>query len=292
MRAALLASPLYAFCAATAASATRDRRRLILVELRGGNDGLNTLVPLADPAYYALRPRLALPRDAVLQLDSQAGLHPALGRLMPLWQAGELAVLRGIGNADRNLSHFRARELWQTGFQRCLAGVATAACQDFDTGIASLCAASLSTALTHDAPQLLHLVLDGFDTHENQSATHAMLLSRLADGLVNLRRTMMESALWDSTLILTCSEFARRPRENCSGGTDHGTAGCQFALGGRVRGGLYGIQPDLRRLDTLGNPECIIDVSTVHAEVRMDWCNAFAPSSAVPPVARLRFLRT
>ena len=92
----------------------RYRRLLILVELKGGNDGLNTVVPYADPAYYELRPRLALARDAVLQLDARAGLHPALEPLMPMWRADELAVVQGVGYADPNLSHFRSIEIWDT----------------------------------------------------------------------------------------------------------------------------------------------------------------------------------
>src|SRR5205085_3606450 len=69
---------------------------LILVELKGGNDGLNTVVPYTDETYYRLRPRLALKRDEVLQLDGRAALHPALKPLMPLWQAGELAIVQGV----------------------------------------------------------------------------------------------------------------------------------------------------------------------------------------------------
>ena len=83
------------------------RRLLILIELKGGNDGLNTVVPYADANYYSLRPRLAVARDQVLQLDARAGLHPALKPLMPLWQAGELAVVQGVGYPSPNLSHFR-----------------------------------------------------------------------------------------------------------------------------------------------------------------------------------------
>lgn len=292
LQASLLATPLRQTWAGETGGAHQDRRRLILVELRGGNDGLNTVVPFTEPAYYALRPGLALHRDTVLHLDSQAGLHPALQPLMPAWQAGELAVLQGMGSPDRNLSHFRARELWKTGFLQYVAGASAVSYQDFDTGIASLCAASFPLATAHDSQPLVHLALDGFDTHENQSLTHAMLLSRLALGLANLRRSMVDKNLWHTTLILTFSEFARRPRENANAGTDHGGAGVQFALGGQVRGGLYGHQPDLRRLDAVGNPECIIDISAVYAEVGSAWCKPLMPSSAAPPAARLRFLRT
>jgi uncharacterized protein (DUF1501 family) len=90
------------------------RNLLVLVELKGGNDGLNTVVPYADPAYYALRPRIAIRRDEVLQLDARAGLHPSLGPLAPLWQARELAIVQGVGYANPNLSHFRSIEIWDT----------------------------------------------------------------------------------------------------------------------------------------------------------------------------------
>ena len=90
------------------------QKTLILVELKGGNDGLNTVIPYADPQYAVLRPRIAIPRDQVLQLDGGAGLHPSLAPLMPLWQAGELAVVRGVGYPSANLSHFRSIEIWDT----------------------------------------------------------------------------------------------------------------------------------------------------------------------------------
>ncbi len=90
------------------------RRLLVLIELKGGNDGLNTLVPFADPAYLRLRPRLALRREAVLPLDERLGLHVSMAALMPLWQANELAVVQGVGYADPNLSHFRSMEIWDT----------------------------------------------------------------------------------------------------------------------------------------------------------------------------------
>jgi uncharacterized protein (DUF1501 family) len=87
---------------------------LILVELKGGNDGLNTVIPYAAPEYYSLRPRLGIPREQVLQLDAKTGLHPSLQPLMPLWEARELAVVQGLGYPNANLSHFRSIEIWET----------------------------------------------------------------------------------------------------------------------------------------------------------------------------------
>src|SRR4051812_37928113 len=89
-------------------------RLLVLVELKGGNDGLNTVVPYSDPDYYALRPRTAIKADDVIRLDERAGLHPALQPLLPIWGSRELAIVQGVGYPDPNLSHFRSIEIWDT----------------------------------------------------------------------------------------------------------------------------------------------------------------------------------
>ena len=89
-------------------------RLLVLVELKGGNDGLNTVVPYADGEYYALRPTIGIARDRVLQLDERTGLHPALEPLMAPWKDRELAVVQGVGYPSANLSHFRSIEIWDT----------------------------------------------------------------------------------------------------------------------------------------------------------------------------------
>src|SRR5215813_9297909 len=90
------------------------RHLLVLIELKGGNDGLNTLVPYANPTYYALRPKLAIARDQVVKLSDTVGLHPSLETLYPFWKDRELAVLQGVGYPAPNLSHFRSIEIWDT----------------------------------------------------------------------------------------------------------------------------------------------------------------------------------
>jgi uncharacterized protein (DUF1501 family) len=95
-------------------SASVADRVLILIELKGGNDGLNTLVPYADPLYYQLRNTIAIGRDEVLRLDERTGLHPELKALLPLWERGELALVQGVGYPQPNLSHFRSIEIWDT----------------------------------------------------------------------------------------------------------------------------------------------------------------------------------
>ncbi len=99
---------------ATAPAGIDYRNLLVLIELKGGNDGLNTVIPYSDPAYYELRPKLAIPRDQVVPLSDAFGLHPALAPLLPLWKSRELALLQGVGYPDPNLSHFRSIEIWDT----------------------------------------------------------------------------------------------------------------------------------------------------------------------------------
>jgi uncharacterized protein (DUF1501 family) len=96
------------------APAARYGNLLVLIELKGGNDGLNMVVPYGDPTYYLLRPKIAIERGLVLQLSQATGLHPSLTALMPSWEARELAVVQGIGYPQPNLSHFRSIEIWDT----------------------------------------------------------------------------------------------------------------------------------------------------------------------------------
>jgi len=95
-------------------SAAGRRKTLILLELNGGNDGLNTVIPYADPAYAGLRGRVAIKRDQVLQLSDGVGMHPALEPLMPIWQLGNMGIVQGIGYPRPNRSHFRSIEIWDT----------------------------------------------------------------------------------------------------------------------------------------------------------------------------------
>lgn len=353
--------PLAAGAAAVAVAAPpadgRYRRLLVLVELKGGNDGLNTVVPFADPAYHALRPKIAIARGEVVQLSDRAGLHPALAPLLPLWQDGRLAVLQGVGYPEPNLSHFRSIEIWDTASRSeeylhdgwltrafaaapvprafaadgvvvgsndlgPLAGTDTRALAIADTEqflrrarLAQPGAAAGNKALAHilkvegDIVQaaghldanvalatafprtgfgnaaktaarivanpsgvaVVRLTLSGFDTHANQPATQARLLSELADGLVALRAALVELDKWNDTLVLTYAEFGRRPKENQNSGTDHGTANVHFALGGRVAGGFYGEAPDLTRLTGDGNPAHTLDFRAVYATVLQRW---------------------
>lgn len=90
------------------------KRILVVVQLSGGNDGLNMVAPIADPAYYKIRPSLAIPEDKALTLGSGFGLHPAMKELSLLYADKKLAIVQGVGYPSPNRSHFRSIDIWQT----------------------------------------------------------------------------------------------------------------------------------------------------------------------------------
>jgi len=334
-----------------------SRNLLILVELKGGNDALNTVVPYADGAYRRIRSRLALDRDAVLKLTDAAGLHPSLEKLGPLWQAKQLAIVQGVGYPQPNLSHFRSIEIWDTASKSeeyldegwlARAFIKSPSPSSFAADgvvvgaadMGPLTGAGRAIALTNPEqflrnarlardepvqsrnPSLAHVLrvereivksadklnagrtfqatfpagpfgnairtaaqlaanpsgiavirvtLGGFDTHANQLGTHANLLRQLGEGLGALREALVEIDRWDSTVVATYSEFGRRPAENQSGGTDHGTASAHLVMGGKVRGGLYGAAPRLDRLDGNGNLPFGVDFRSYYATFLDKW---------------------
>lgn len=346
------------------------RNLLILVELKGGNDGLNTVIPYADPNYRLLRKHIGIERERAIALDERTGLHPALEPLMPLWREGHLAIVQGVSYAQPNLSHFRSIEIWNTasradeylsdgwltrafaqtpvpaGFAADALVIGSAEMGPLDGGaraIALVNPAQFAQAsrlvqpvalrernaelahildvendIVHAALRLsphpgefalkttfpggafgaavktamqalasadtargqpiagqgvaaIRLTLNGFDTHQNQPGQHAALLTQLAQGLAAMRAALIELGRWDNTLIMTYAEFGRRPRENESSGTDHGTVAPHFVAGGRVRGGLYGLAPDLARLDGNGNLPVGVDFRQMYASVLGPW---------------------
>jgi uncharacterized protein (DUF1501 family) len=103
-----------------AARAAEDQGRgpggrvLVLVELAGGNDGLNTVVPHGDDAYYRARPGIGIPRESVLKIDEYHGLHPQLAGLKELYDYGALAIVQGVGYPNPDRSHFQSMDIWHS----------------------------------------------------------------------------------------------------------------------------------------------------------------------------------
>ena len=87
---------------------------LVVIELAGGNDALNTIIPYNNGLYYDFRPSIGIPQDDVLRLDGQLGLNPSMAPFKHLWDRNNLAVINGIGYANPNRSHFRSRDVWYT----------------------------------------------------------------------------------------------------------------------------------------------------------------------------------
>jgi uncharacterized protein (DUF1501 family) len=363
---------------AAAPQGANYRNLLVLIELKGGNDGLNTVVPYADPTYYALRPKLAIARDDVLQLSDRAGLHPALAPLLPLWKNREVAVLQGVGYpdpicrisvrsrsgiprpgatrispTDGSRAHSRlrrrlarspptasssaattwvrlpatasARSRCRTPRRSCarrgsLALPAKRATRRIGTscesrrtscrrrrtsmrgtssrrsfrkgGFGSAIKTACQIIANPSGVAVVRLTLSGFDTHGAQSATQARLLGELARGIVALKGALTELRRWDDALILTYAEFGRRPRENLSAGTDHGTANVHFALGGRVAGGFYGEAPVLDRLSGDGNPDYAVDFRAIYATVLERWWGLPSKPTLSERFAPVPFVKT
>lgn len=331
-------------------------RLLVLIELRGGNDGLNTVVPVEDGHYRDLRPTLALPEQDVLRWGPALALHPSLAPLAPLWHAGELAIVQAVGYPGPDLSHFRSIEIWDTAAdstqvlqQGWLTRVAHSQPESFarfaadgvivgSADLGPLAGGSRAVAIAdpdrfaraarlahadrapargalghvlrveHDIVRagaqirpdarlvtefprspfgltlahaaaiaatrqvpVIRVTLGGFDTHQNQLPVHAALLRQVGEGIAALRTALTEVGLWQDSLVATYSEFGRRPRQNGSGGTDHGTAGAQFVCGGQVLGGTYGAPPDLGQLDRDGNLRHQLDFRALYATVIEHW---------------------
>lgn len=334
---------------AAAPAPEKDRTILVLVQLAGGNDGLNTLVPFEDASYYRLRPSLGIAKTAVLPATDTLGLHPACGALHRMLHDGGLAIVQNVGYPNPNRSHFRSTEIWETAsasneflptgwvgryfdntccglpadahdpvglhvsdglppsflgtrehptfglspyarshreneenrrllealahgsgtgapnanetflehtlmdalvteqkVQTVLGGYHPAATANYPQSLFSNSLRDIAALIAAGLPTRVYFTsLSGFDTHGNQATQHARLLGTLSDGLAAFQRDLAAHHLDDQVLTMTFSEFGRRPSENESHGTDHGTAAPLFVMGSRVKAGVHGRAPSL-----------------------------------------------
>lgn len=112
---AVWAPSLFAANAAQSTGLTPNWNRiLVMVELKGGNDGLNTVIPYSDDLYTEFRPNLRIPTDQILKLNDHLGLHPALAGVYQSWRQDQVAFALGCGYATPNRSHFRSIDIWNT----------------------------------------------------------------------------------------------------------------------------------------------------------------------------------
>ena len=357
---------------AAAAGAEHQGRILVVVELNGGNDGLNTVIPFEDPNYHRARPELGI-REGIHRLNEQFALHPAMGELAELFKRGRCAIVHGVGYRYPNRSHFRSMEIWHTAQPEAttaehgwlgsyldevssnnpsdLNGIAfterlpqslradhanipavrelesygvfvegeldagvkrglikelsesggargSAAVIDFLTRQASQTyagAEELRRAAERYQPQgeyegplggqlrmaaqviaadlgtrVIHVSLDGFDTHANQPGMHAELLAQLNHNLWSFLEEVDSIGRADDVLVMTYSEFGRRVRENGSRGTDHGAAAPMLFFGNRIQPGFHGQPPSLDNLED-GDLKHSTDFRSAYQAVLEDW---------------------
>jgi len=94
--------------------ASKKKNILVVLQLSGGNDGLNTLIPFGDPNYARYRPTLGIPTTDILKLTDSVGLHPSLAKIKGLYDQGKVAVIQGVGYPNPNRSHFRSMDIWHS----------------------------------------------------------------------------------------------------------------------------------------------------------------------------------
>lgn len=92
-----------------------DKNIFVVIQLNGGNDGLNTFIPYDTPQYYDVRKSIALPKDQILKALGGMGWHPGMKGFYDMQQAGDVSVIQNVGYPNPNRSHFRSIEIWQTG---------------------------------------------------------------------------------------------------------------------------------------------------------------------------------
>jgi uncharacterized protein (DUF1501 family) len=95
-------------------AATQKDPVLVVLQLSGGNDYLNTVIPYNNPLYRDNRPAVGIPDDQILHLDNDYGVHPAMAPLKKIWDEGKLAIMHGVGYANSPRSHFRSMDIWHT----------------------------------------------------------------------------------------------------------------------------------------------------------------------------------
>jgi len=356
---------------AKGAGVTNDRI-LVMIQLGGGNDGLQTVIPLNDPRFRDLRPTLGKEADSALILDKDHGLHQNLKGIKTLYDQGKVAIVQGVGYPTPSFSHFDSIRVWETGDPtrrqqdgwlgktiaknydsagHPLIGCATGTTSTpgmlrdlqatltvindqasfkfqgnsdnvdkvmgtlytstpgiygalFDTAMSTVrdtvaqlktsaakyvpkaaysdnqklvfssknqLAAALQLAseliVTGTGVKVLHVTLGGFDTHYTEQTRHADLMAYLDAAVSAFHADLTAYGMADRVLIATWSEFGRRPQENASGGTDHGTANPVFLIGDPVKGGLYGQTPSLAKLDASQNVSFSVDFRSVYQEI-------------------------
>jgi uncharacterized protein (DUF1501 family) len=130
----------------------RDGNILVVLQLAGGNDGLNTVIPMGNDEYRKARPSLGLTDSSILRIDPATGLHPSLSGLASAYQDGHLAIVQGVGYPNPNRSHFRSTEIWATAVDSDKSSTTGWIGRYFDNACSG-CDASVGIAAASQLPQ-------------------------------------------------------------------------------------------------------------------------------------------
>ena len=353
--------PTFLSRTARAEGSERDGRVLVVLQLDGGNDGINTVVPFGDEGYREHRRELRLPTDRLLKVGDGLGLHPSMRGAADLLEGGRLAIVQGVGYPNPDRSHFESMNMWQTarlgrsggdvhgwlgraldagprgtgpdavhvGEQalpralvarraasasfadasdlalalRAPSGGAAPAADDLASFVSRTVTDAYATAAELEAAKarggdtsarypdtglarrlglvarsikagwparVYYVIQPGYDSHAVQLPTHARLLGEFAGALRAFLDDLDASKLADRVVVMAFSEFGRRPEENGSLGTDHGTAGPLFLAGPSVKAGLHGRTPPLADLED-GDLKWSTDFRSVYATLLDRW---------------------
>lgn len=353
-------------------------RRLVVLQLSGGNDALNTVVPWRNDAYHAARRGLALAANKVLRLTDTMAFNPALAPLRPLYDDGRMTLINGVGYPNPDRSHFRSMDIWHTASASnehlvtgWLGRYLDSECQhahevlEFGARLSLANTGAVRKAIVLTDPARFHAATrepyfarladeqgaiphselgylyktmaatyesagyinahyrmrqsgttypntelgramrdigtfiangmgtrvyyasaTGFDTHNNQLVRQARALGTVADALAAFMTDLKAMGQLDHTLVMVFSEFGRRVKANASGGTDHGTAGTMWLLGGRGRG-VFNEVPSLTDLDANGDVGSTVDFRSVYASVLQQWLGVRASTVLSPDIRPL-----
>lgn len=272
------AARLGASLATAPAIGAAERRILVVIQLCGGNDWINTFVPLDDQAYHHSRPTLRLRGPELLPLTDRYAVNRAGAGLGTLFHEGRLTVVSDVVGAQPNLSHYRSTEEWHVGGQsdrwprsgwlgRCFAALdgrpggvrafhngrstprillgetgtppATTALASTGIGVDRVLSEIGERAGRHGGTELYFVAVPGFDTHFAQATTHPGRLRLFSDALLAMQQRLEQRGVAPRTLAVVFSEFGRTQAENRQGGTDHNPIGSVLLVGQSTRGGFH-----------------------------------------------------
>lgn len=341
----------------------------VVIQLSGGNDGLNCIIPYQNDLYYKLRPNLGYRKNELIALSDDVGLNMQMPGIADLFFNGEVVLINNVGYPNPNRSHFRSMDIWQSGSDAdtylqtgWLGRTLDAQCKPdkiinphtameiddslslalkgenisgFATSDMELLKGTLENPLInqlaekgkdeHGHDQIAYLYkqlaatnesanyiytqskiyhtpaeypatqlgrqlkmiseliisetntsiyyvsLSGFDTHALQRGQHERQLRQYSDAVKVFCDDLKAHHRFSDTLIMTFSEFGRRPKENGSKGTDHGTANNVYLIGGGLKqGGMMNDLPDLQNL-TDGDLYHTVDFRNVYATILENW---------------------